>query len=309
MRFFHSLKDYRKTPKGLALAIGNFDGFHIGHQSVIKRTIERAHEFSCESAVMIFEPQPLEFFGKTLGRLYSLREKIMAFEKAGIENVFCLRFTKDFAALEPEAYTLGLLYETLGVKSVTVGTLFNFGRGGKAGIEELTAIGKTVGMQCEAIAAVELDGSRVSSTFIRELLEKGDFEKAQRALGHEYTLAGRVAHGHEVARDLGYRTANINLKRLQTVLDGVYAVRVKTRYGDFGGVANVGKRPTMVLNQEKSLLEVHLLDFDQDLYGQCVEVTFLSKIRGEIKFGCAEELKRQIGIDRDEARRMLSAKC
>ncbi len=300
MRLIRCLSDFKGTPNGVALAIGNFDGLHLGHQAVIKRMKDKALKHNLVPAVMIFEPQPLEFFSKVVpARLYSLRDKLIALDKAGVEFVFCMRFNLNFASMTPEEYVQNLLFKQLQVRSVTVGTLFNFGRGGKAGIEDMQRLGKPLGLEAEAIEGVNLNGERISSTCIRKYLESGDLDLASEALGRPYAISGKVVHGNEIGRSLGFPTANININRRVSPLLGVFAVKVRLDDGKFyQGIANVGYRPTINDHKVRSILEVNLFDFEGELYGRTIYVYFIKKLRSEKKFTSLDELKKQLLLDK-----------
>jgi len=307
MRLIRCLSDFKGTPNGVAIAIGNFDGLHIGHQAVIECMRKKSREMNLTPAVMIFEPQPLEFFStdKHPARIYSLRDKLQAFEILGVKIVFCMKFNRDFASMSADEYVIDLLHDKLGVKSVTVGSLFNFGQGGKNTIEDLKRIGATVGMEASAIDRVMLNHERISSTKIREYLALGRLDLARQALGRYYSMSGIVVRGNQIGKTIGFPTANVNINRRVSPITGVYAVRVLTRYGLSNGMANVGYRPTVVPGQKKALLEVHLFDFHRDLYGQSIRVFFLKKIRDEEKFSNLDVLKEHLFHDMESARGIL----
>ncbi|MBE6422104.1 bifunctional riboflavin kinase/FAD synthetase [Succinivibrio dextrinosolvens] len=307
MRLIRCLSDFKGTPNGVAIAIGNFDGFHKGHQAVIECMKEKAERMNLVPAVMIFEPQPLEYFSKdkSPARISSLRDKLLALKSAGVQLVFCMKFNADFAAMSAHDYVIELLGKKLGVKSVTVGTLFNFGQGGKSTIDDLKKIGASIGMEASAIDGVDLNGERISSTKIREYLFKGQLDQAKEALGRYYSMSGIVVHGNRIGRNLGFPTANMNVNRRISPLKGVYAVKVSTRFGLKDGMANVGVRPTVMPNQTKAILEVNIFDFDKDLYGQSIRVFFIKKIRDEMKFDDIELLKEQLKKDKTFAQEFL----
>lgn len=307
MRLYRCVSDFHPEKRGIALAIGNFDGFHVGHQAVISTMQDKAKALNLRSAVMIFEPQPMEFFGKNVpARLFSLRDKLRIFKAAGVEVVFCMSFTRNFAALTADEF-VEKLYKDFQVRSITVGSLFSFGKGGKYTIVDLKHCCEQRGIECSAISGVEMNGERISSTMIRKLILDGEFNTASKFIGREYAISGRVAHGNKIGRTLGFPTANINLNRLVCPLSGVYAVRVNTVYGQFDGVANVGHRPTIAraLSQQ-SILEVNIFDFNHDIYGTPIEVTFKFKIRDEHRFNSLDELVKQMAQDKQRARILLS---
>ncbi len=306
MRLYRRLADFKGSKRGIALAIGNFDGFHQGHRAVIEAMKSRARALDLDSAVMIFEPQPSEYFGKAVpSRLHSLRDKLKVFKKEDLDAVFCMSFNDEFSQLSPQEFVIDLLWRRLNVKSVTVGSLFSFGRKGAGDFAKLKALAGECGMEAQAIGAVASGGERISSTAIRELLKNGDLEQAVTLLGRPYAMSGKVVRGLQIGRDLGFPTANVNINRKVCPLQGVYAVRANTPYGRFDGIANVGIRPTVGDLKERSILEVYLFDFDHDLYGRAIEVLFVKKIRDERKFADLEALREQIKADADYARSIL----
>ncbi len=298
MHLYRHLCDFAKDDTPLALAIGNFDGFHLGHKAVINTMKEKAKIHGYKSAVMIFEPQPLEYFNKVIpSRLYSIRDKVRAFEKEGIDYLFCMPFNRAFCELSAQEFIINILHNKLNVKSITVGSLFTFGQGGVAGIVELTEIAKSVGVEANAITSIASHGTRVSSTMIRGLIENANFKEAEAMLGHPYVIEGRVVHGNAIGRTIGFPTANVNLHRRVTPLKGVYAVFVDIDGKIYKGMANVGLRPTIYENKVKSLLEVNIFDFSGDIYGKNIKVTFKRKIRDEEKFPDLTSLMAQIKVD------------
>lgn len=307
MRLYRCVSDYHPEKRGIALAIGNFDGFHVGHQAVIRTMQEKAQAMNLRSAVMIFEPQPLEFFGRNVpARLFNLRDKLRIFKASGIDVVFCMSFTRSFAALTDEQF-VQKLHHDFQVESVTVGSLFSFGKGGKYTLIDLKRCCDELGIECSAISGVEMAGERISSTMIRKLIQEGEFSTAAKFIGRKYSISGRVAHGNKIGRTLGFPTANINLNRIVCPLSGVYAVRVNTKFGMFDGVANVGHRPTIAkaLTQQ-SILEVNIFDFNYDIYGTQIDVTFEFKIRDEHRFASLDELVKQMSLDKQRAKILLS---
>ena len=308
MRLYRWLSDYHGSERGIALAIGNFDGFHMGHQAVIERMKQKAKEHNLETAVMIFEPQPMEFFGKEVpARLFSVRDKLRMFRAVGIENVFCMNFTYKFADMDDKQFT-SMLFDKIGVKSVTVGSDFNFGRRGAYNLDDLKRCAQEAGVECSAIDKVENDGKRISSTLLRSLVKDGDFSTVTKYMGHEYSIAGRVVHGNAIGRTIGFPTANINLNRRVCPLKGVYAVKITLDGAVYDGVANVGYRPTISTPTLNTLLEVHIINFTGDIYGKEIEVTFKYKIRDEMKFESLDALVQQISADKERALTLLSRK-
>jgi len=274
----------------IGLTIGNFDGVHIGHQALIKKLIAESKKRNLTPSVMTFEPHPKEFFisENAPSRLTTLREKLEFFLDYGIEKVFVCAFNQKFSNISSEAFMGQILKEQLKVQLLIVGNDFRFGSKRQAGIEDL----KKNAFELFEIPVIDLNGKRVSSTRIREGLKEGRIQEVNQFLGRPYTISGKVVEGDKRGRQMGFPTANIHMKHLRPALTGVYAVKL----GNRNGVANLGVRPT-IAGTPKLLLEVHLLNFNEDIYGQHVQVTFLEKIRGEMKFENIDALIEQIKKD------------
>lgn len=278
------------TTQPLALAIGNFDGVHLGHQALFKRLIDIAKADNLQSAVMTFEPHPREFFApqQAPARLTSLREKLELFAEAGIAQAYVCHFNQRFAKASAQAFMQDILRKALNVQAVLVGEDFRFGDGRKGSISDL----EQAGFHLVSLPQVTMNTQRVSSTLVREALANGDLEKSALLLGRDYSISGKVVHGAKRGRQLGFPTANIHMRHERPALTGVYAVKLN----GLQGVANLGVRPTLA-GLPKLSLEVHLLDFAGDLYGQHVHVSFHKKLREEIKFPDLDALKQQIAAD------------
>ena len=282
-----------------ALTIGNFDGVHRGHRALIDRVVARARENDFTSCVLTFEPHPREFFAGEAApaRITRLRDKLELLAQAGVERVHVARFDARFAALAPERFAEDVLVDGLGVRTLTIGRDFRYGARRAGDFATLEAAGKRHGFSLEAMDDVEFEGRRVSSSAVRAALEAGDLRAAERLLGHPYSISGRVAHGAKLGRGLGFPTANIVLRRPPPI-SGIFAVEVD-RYGR--GVASVGRRPT-VNPVAIPLLEVHLFDRDEDLYGEHLRVRFLKKLRDEEKYDGLPALQAAIARDARQAR-------
>ncbi|MGZ8251354.1 MAG: bifunctional riboflavin kinase/FAD synthetase [Methylophilaceae bacterium] len=298
-RHFHqaSLSALAKVP--LALAIGNFDGVHLGHQALLKQLVETAKSRSLGAAVLTFEPHPREFFAPqdAPARLTSLREKLEWFVEAGVETTYVCHFNQRFAALSSDAFMQDILHQSLNAQAILVGDDFRFGAGRKGGVTDFV----TAGFELVSLPQVELDGVRVSSTAVRNALAIGQLAKATELLGRPYSISGKVVHGAKRGRQLGFPTANVHMRHERPALTGVYAVKLDS----YEGVANLGVRPT-VAGTPRLSLEVHLLDFDGDLYGRHVHVSFLQKLRDEMKFPDFDALKQQIALDAATARQYFA---
>ncbi|MCK8043622.1 bifunctional riboflavin kinase/FAD synthetase [Shewanella sp. 1CM18E] len=293
---------------GCVLTIGNFDGVHRGHAEVISRLVAKAEHLGLPAAVMTFEPQPQELFqGEDApARLSLLRDKIVLLDELKVDRLLCVNFNKKFASYSAEDFIEQLLVKALGVKYLVVGDDFCFGKQRQGNFNMLRKAGEKHGFAVVSTQSFILGDKRVSSTEIRQQLAKGNLEQARRLLGHPFTLSGRVAHGQKIGRTIGFPTANIALKRKVTPVRGVFAVKLYWDNSDiYEGVANVGFRPTV--NGQVCQLEVHLFDFDGDLYGKAVEVELVAKIRDEQPFGSLDALKKQILDDANRAKALLGS--
>ncbi len=303
VRMGHSSSRFTSEPKGCVATIGNFDGVHQGHQALLKQVISCAKELSLASRVMIFEPQPPEFFlqDKSIARLTRFREKFYYLEKEKIDEVWVMRFNAALALLPATEFIEHVLCAELHVKHLIVGEDFRFGQGRKGDVALLKAKGQQLGFTVETMPSVMIQGERVSSTRIRNALAHADHLLAKLLLGRPYCMLGRVVYGNQLGRTLGFPTANIYLHRRVTPIHGIYVVRLHG-IGKKGlpGVANIGIRPT--LGGTRTLLEVHIFDFAETIYGRQVCVEFCKKLREEERFENLELLKAQMCIDADEAR-------
>ncbi len=301
--FLHSLKSLTARHRGCVATIGSFDGVHRGHKVVLQQVKDKAMSLGLPSLVMVFEPQPHEFFSRESApaRLMRLREKVCALFAEGVDRVLCLKFDESLRSLTAQAYIDQVLINGLGVKHLVIGDDFRFGCDRSGDFNMLCEAGKLSGFSvCDTQTQSE-SGDRISSTRIRKLLELDQLADAQRLLGKDYSVYGRVVYGKQLGRKIGFPTLNIGLGRYRAPVQGVYAVEVRhvdakglTR--SWQGVANVGVRPTVEGNA-KPLLEVHLLDENQNLYGEFLTVVFKKKIRQEQKFADVEALKHQIKQD------------
>lgn len=298
MRIFRHFHQADGCP--LALAIGNFDGMHLGHQALLSKLTTGAQARGLKSAVMTFEPHPREFFtpDNAPTRLTSLREKLELFAEAGIEYAYVCHFNKRFAQVTAADFMQQILRESMNVKAVLVGEDFRFGAKRQGSHSDFA----TAGFEIISLPDVLLDGHRVSSTAVRKSLAQGDLDKAAQLLGRAYSISGKVVHGDKVGRTWGYPTANIHMLHDRPPLFGVYAVKLEGLAEEhLPGVASLGVRPTVKQNG-KPTLEVHLFDFQQDIYGKHVRVHFMHKIRDEMKFADIETLKTWIASDARQAR-------
>lgn len=313
MELIRGLQNIRAKHNGCVATIGNFDGVHLGHQAVLGQLAEKAAELCLPTVLITFEPQPMEYFipGKVPARLTRFREKMLALQRYSVDRVCCLSFNDKLANLSAEAFIEQILVEKLGVKYLVVGDDFRFGKNRTGTFDMLVEAGKKKGFQVVSMHTFEIDAERVSSTRIREALEQGDIATAEKLLGRSYRMSGRVAHGEKLGRELGFPTANIHLHRQASPIQGIFIVEVFgldafSQYKQpLQGVASIGTRPTV--NETKALLEVFLFDFNQDIYGRHIQVSFLKKIRDEEKFDSLEALKAKIQNDVEQAQAYFAA--
>jgi riboflavin kinase/FMN adenylyltransferase len=303
------------APGGCVLAIGAFDGLHRGHSALLARVRERAGARGLVPAVVSFEPLPRAFFSsEPLARLSSLREKLHGLADAGIAQLLLLRFDARLASMDAADFVRDVLVARMGAKEVWVGAKFRFGHKRAGDVELLRRMGAELGFDVLVLETVTTEnGERVSASRIRATLAEGDFAHAARLLGRPFTIGGPVVRGRRVGRDLGYPTANIRLGKRVSPVAGIFAVRVHAKDGALArsaedgwpGVASLGVRPTLASGGEP-LLEVHLFDFDGELYGQRIEVEFVAKLRDEEKYADLDALRAQMDRDAAAARRILS---
>ena len=293
--------------RGCVLTVGNYDGVHLGHQRMIGVLKARAAELRCPATVLVFEPSSKEFIDPEGAppRLTRWREKVVALSAQGVERLVTLRFDDQMRAMTPQCFVDELIVTRLGTRHLVVGDDFRYGSNAGGTIESLRAAGQARGFGVEQIAPFVLDTVRVSSTAVRERLERGDCSGAAPLLGRRYRMMGRVVRGAELGRTLGFPTANLRLMRRKSPLWGVFAVRVfGVEPRPLPAVASLGTRPTV--NGSEPLLEVYVFDFAGDLYGRPIEVEFIVKLRDEVRFGSIDAMVEQMKIDAAQARELLS---
>jgi riboflavin kinase/FMN adenylyltransferase len=306
MELIRGIHNLRERHGGCVATIGNYDGVHRGHQHMIAAVRAQATELGLPAVVITFEPTPREFFEGPAApsRLTRLREKLEALDLYGVDRVLVLRFDRRMQGMGAEDFVDRLLVRGLGVRHMVVGHDFHFARRREGTIETLRAAGAAHGFTVEEIGQFLLNGERVSSSLVREALNLGDLERATRLLGRPYRMAGRVRRGQQLGRKLGYPTANLALHRKVVPLWGVFAVRVSgAGLVDHPAVVSLGTRPT--INGTDPLLEVHVFDFDGDLYGRYLDVDFVQRLREERKFESLDALVLQMHRDAAAARAAL----
>ncbi len=302
MQVFRGIPE--RSDHGCVLTIGNFDGVHRGHQTLLAKLTAKAQATGLPSAVLTFEPHPREYFTHENRpiRLTSLREKIQRIADQGVDRLYIGRFNTRFAALTAEQFIEDILIRGLCARQVMIGDDFRFGRGRKGDFAMLQAAGSQAGFTVEAMHTLVHEGERVSSSAVRSALAEGDMPHAARLLGRPYSISGRVMHGDKIGRTIGFPTANIQLKHRSPPLMGIYTVSVEGLADlPWPGVASVGVRPT-INDAGRPTLEVHLFDWNTECYGAHLKVNFLAKQRDEERYDTLEALTAQIARDADQAR-------
>lgn len=286
------------------VSIGNYDGVHRGHQFVIQTLIAHSQRLQAPATVITFEPLAKEFFSPgSVMRLTTLDERAQHLFALGVERVLCIPFDAEFSAYSPTEFVSDVLVNGLGARHVCVGDDFRFGKDRGGDFTLLTAMGRESNFEVSAHDTFEIEGDRVSSGRIREALAAAEFALAERLLGRPYTIRGAVQRGQQLGRTLSFPTANIVLPDMVMPVDGVFAVVTQVRGEQVAGVANVGRRPTV--DGKENRVEVHLFDFDDDIYDEAIEVRFVSKLRDEIRFESIDQLKAQIERDARAARHIF----
>ncbi len=306
MEVLRSIAELERLRGPLVLSIGVFDGVHPGHRAVLGRAITDAAVMNGTAVALTFDPHPARVLrpGRAPRLLTSTAHKARLIEAAGMSYLLVLPFDEEFAAQPPEVFIRRLGGMGPALRQICVGQNWSFGKGRAGDVPLLRRLGAELKFAVAEVPSVLVDGAVVSSTRIREAVERGELDAARRLLGRDYTILGTVEPGDQLGRTIGFPTANLRAHNEQFPPDGVYAVRVSRGGENWRGVANIGFRPTVAMEPERKL-EVHLFDFDGDLYGRDLDVDFVRFLRGEKKFDGLDTLKAQIAKDAAEARRVL----
>ena len=309
MRLVRHLSDlpFEDVSKGSVVTIGAFDGIHLGHRQLLRRVVDVAMQTGRPAIAMSFEPTPQEFFAgdQPPARLMRFREKHDALAERKIDIFYCPRFCESMRETSATDFIRQILIQGLNARHIVVGDDFRFARRREGSIEDLLRVAPALDLAVELVPSIRVGDTRVSSTTVRSTLAAGNMDRATALLGRPYRMSGRVIRGRQVGRSLGFATANVDPMRRQSAVTGIYAVRVHgLEEGPIDGVASLGIRPTFDLT--KPLLEVHLFDFNRNIYGEYIHVDFIRHLRNEEKFDSVDDLVEQMKIDKENARSTLS---
>jgi len=296
IRGLHNLKEH----SGSVVTIGNFDGVHVGHEKIISRLTASAKKLGLPSVLISFAPTPQCFFGREQATLSNFKEKHCLLSQLGVDAHLLIHFNQAFSELEAKDFIQQVLLDKLNMKHCLIGDDFHFGKNRQGDLALLQSLSKANGFSVENTQSVLCNDCRASSSEIRTLLSQGSLDEAAQMLGREFSISGKVIHGQQKGRTIGFPTINIPIKRKISPVLGVFATTVEINGVIFQGVCNIGNRPT--INGTKTLLEVFLFDFDRDVYGLEAKVVFKHKIRDEEKFDSFETLKQQIELDTQQAK-------
>ncbi len=298
---------FQRVAGGSVATIGSYDGLHLGHRKLLERVLALARSEQLPSIVMSFEPTPKEFFAAASppARLMRFREKFDALAAAGVDLFFCPPFDRRMRSLDADTFIRQILIQAMNVRHLVIGDDFRFAAERQGTVEHLRRAARALGFELHQVPSVIVDGERVSSTAIRDALWKGDLERAARFLGRHYSMSGRVVRGDAMGRRLGFPTANVDLRRRRSPVMGIFAARVRGLGREpLDAVASVGTRPTF--GGTKPLLEVHIFDFDRQVYGSYIHVDFIARLRSEQKFDDEESLIEQMHRDAARAKELLN---
>jgi riboflavin kinase/FMN adenylyltransferase len=307
MKLFHQAREFPVNPKGVCLAIGVFDGVHLGHQQVIRQALSDAANEEAASVMITFDRHPASVIApeRAPKLIYPLQKKLEVISSFEPDGTLVIHFDENFSKQSAEDFIHSLARDFKKIQSICVGSSFTFGHKRGGNVDLLRTLGTKLGFRVHGLAAVALDGEVVSSTRIRETLRKGEMDEATQMLGRPYSLSGTVVEGDKIGRTMGFPTANVDVAALVIPPPGVYAVHVRHKQQSLRGAVNIGFRPTVNQQAPKLQVEVHILDFSGNLYGETIELVFAQKLRDEKKFANVDELRAQIERDIHQARRLF----
>jgi riboflavin kinase/FMN adenylyltransferase len=308
MKIYNNFSDFVKVPNAI-VTIGTFDGVHLGHQAILKDMVKTAKDIGGETVVITFYPHPRQVLNINAANLRFITtqdEKLQLLEKSGVDNVIVVNFTKEFSRVSSEDFIRDYIIEHINPVKLVIGYDHHFGNNRMGDFNLLSEMQNKYNFQVQRIEAHDVENIAVSSTKIRHSLQQGDIERANALLGYQFSYIGKVVSGNKIGREIGYRTANIEVEREFRLIEtsGVYATYVDYEGKEYKSMTYIGKKPT-VNNDETENIEVHLFDFDGDLYDKDIIVRFVKKIRGEHKFESLEALKKQIQIDEKVIKEIL----
>jgi riboflavin kinase / FMN adenylyltransferase len=308
MNVYYGIQEFKKLDNAVVTS-GTFDGVHLGHQKILNRLNEVAKLNNGQSVVITFYPHPRSVISpdnQIVKLLSTLDEKIELLEKSGVNNLLIIPFTREFSELSSEEFIQKILIKTIGARTLVIGYDHRFGKNREGGFDYLKLNKEKYGFEIEEISRQDIESVGVSSSKIRKALQEGDVPSADHFLGRNYSLSGLVVKGKQLGRTIGFPTANIQVREIAKLIpsDGVYAVKVYYKNEDFGGMLNIGNRPTV--DGTYQTVEVNIFDFDQEIYGENLTVEFLQKIRNEQKFNGLDELKAQIAKDKITCKGILN---
>jgi riboflavin kinase/FMN adenylyltransferase len=309
MEILRSIPELSRLPGPIFLAIGVFDGVHRGHQAVISTSARHAHAADGMAVVVTFDPHPEKVLRPEAAPhlLTATQHKIALIRALGVGHLLIIEFNRDFASTPPETFVEQLILHSKPLREICVGHEWSFGKNRAGNLELLKKLGARFNFKVVGIAPVSVNGAVVSSTAIRQAVEKGDFARAAEMLGHEYTILGTVVRGDNLGKKIGYPTANLSAHSEQFPPDGVYFAEAWINGVLYHGVVNLGVRPTVSRDKSERILEIYLLDFNRDIYGDDVEIRFIRYLRSEKKFDSIDALVRQIEVDVRQARELCAA--
>lgn len=310
MQIFHSVSDFRSSAPTV-VTVGVFDGVHLGHLEMLNRLIAYANQFDYQTVVVTFEPHPKLVLPnqKELKLLHTLDEKLERFRLAGIDSVLVIPFTTEFAGISPRNFIKNVLVDTIKIKHVITGYDHFFGQDRKGDFDLLNQMGNENGFTVDELPMISVVSQTVSSSTIRQTLLEGNVEQAEKMLGYAYSISGEVVAGNKIGRNIGYPTANLKPNSLHKLIpsQGVYSSYIELEGKTWKGMTNIGFRPT--LDAKNLTIETHIFDFDSDVYGKEISVSFVNRLREERRFSGLEALKKQLEMDKMEAYSLLAESC
>ena len=307
MEIFRHIDDRQLSPSGSVATMGNFDGIHIGHQSLIRNAVAEARQRDCPSVVLTFEPHPLKILAphRAPKLILTHKDKMQMLQALGVDAVVIQNFDLRFANMQPQEFVRSFLVDRLHVKKIWVGRDLRFGQGRKGRVEDLIHWGRDLGFEVGVVEPILLDGARVSSSRVRQLLQQGRVDEVKPLLGRYHFVSGRVVSGHRRGRALGFPTANLATRTEALPLDGIYATLFKLDEREWLSVSSIGTNPTF--GEGSRTIETFILDFSSGIYSKTVKVSFVKRLREERKFASADQLAAQMHEDVEIAKTVFSS--